>query len=237
MKGMLLRHTNLPANQPFGKYTKGAMLQIERHRELVVEEPALGGPDGREAPHAPLSDGALVVLLREQPDIGAAQLYDRYGRLVYSVALRILHDHGAAEEVTQDVFVRCWRSIDRYQPERVRLVSWLLAIAHHRAIDELRSRRGKSQRREISADQLHLVSADDPPFDDLLLRGEIRVALAALPQPQREVIEQIFWGGLTCREAAAQLTVPLGTVHTRLRLGMNKLRGLLGQLFGEETNY
>jgi RNA polymerase sigma-70 factor (ECF subfamily) len=182
-------------------------------------------------------DVELVQQLREQPGIGVARLYDRYGRLVYSVALRILQDHGAAEEVTQDVFVRCWSGIDRYQPERVRLVSWLLTIAHHRAIDELRSRRGKSQQREISADHMHLLTADEPAIDDALLRGEIRMALAALPQLQREVIELIFWGGLTRREAAAQLSVPLGTVHTRLRLGMDKLRGLLGQLFGEDTNY
>ncbi len=182
-------------------------------------------------------DVELVQQLREQPGIGVARLYDRYGRLVYSVALRILQDHGAAEEVTQDVFVRCWSGIDRYQPERVRLVSWLLTIAHHRAIDELRSRRGKSQRREISADHMHLLTANQPAIDDALLRGEIRVALAALPQPQREVIELIFWGGLTRREAAAQLSLPLGTVCTRLRLGMDKLRGLLGQLFGEDTNY
>jgi len=182
-------------------------------------------------------DVELVQLLREQPGIGVARLYDRYGRLVYSVALRILQDHGAAEEVTQDVFVRCWSGIDQYQSERVRLVSWLLTIAHHRAIDELRSRRGKSQPREISADHMHLLTANEPAIDDALLRGEICVALAVLPQPQREVIELIFWGGLTRREAAAQLSVPLGTVNTRLRLGMDKLRGLLGQLFGEDTNY
>ena len=179
-------------------------------------------------------DVELVQQLREQPGIGVARLIDRYGRLVYSVALRILQDHRAAEEVTQDVFVRCWSGIDRYQPERARLVSWLLTIAHHRAIDELRSRRGKSQRREISADHMQLLTADEPAFDDALLRGEIRVALAALPQPQREVIIVIFWGGLTRHEAAAQLSLPLGTVCTRLRLGMDKLRGLLGQLFGDE---
>ena len=213
------------------------MLLVERHRELIIEEPALGGADGREAPNAALSDGALVVLLREQPAAGVAALYDRYGRLVFNMALRILQDHGAAEEVTQDVFVRCWSGIDRYQPERVRLVSWLLTIAHHRALNELRSRRGKSQRREISADHMQLLTAGEPAIDDALLRGEIRAALAALPQPQREVIELIFWGGLTRHEAAAQLTVPLGTIHTRLRLGMDKLRGLLGQLFGEDTNY
>jgi RNA polymerase sigma-70 factor (ECF subfamily) len=182
-------------------------------------------------------DVELVQQLREQPGIGIARLYDRYGRLVYSVVLRILQDHDAAEEVTQDVFMRCWSDIDRYQPERVRLVSWLLMIAHHRAVGELRSRRGMSQQREISADQMQLLTADEPAIDDALLQGELRVALAALPQPQREMIELIFWGGLTRREAAEQLSVPLGTVHTRLQLGIDKLRGLIGQLFGEETNY
>jgi RNA polymerase sigma-70 factor (ECF subfamily) len=182
-------------------------------------------------------DIELVQQLREQPGIGVARLYDRYGRLVYSVVLRILQDHAAAEEVTQDVFMRCWSDIDRYQPERVHLVSWLLMIAHHRAVGELRSRRGTSQRREISADQMQLLTADEPAIDDALLQGEIHAALAALPQPQREVIELIFWGGLTRREAAAQLSVPLSTVHTRLQLGMDKLHGLFGQLFGEETNY
>jgi RNA polymerase sigma-70 factor, ECF subfamily len=209
------------------------MLPVERHRELIVAEPAFGGADGREAPNAALSDdaalsdGALVVLLREQPAAGVAAIYDRYGRLVFSMALRIAQDHGAAEEITQDVFVRCWRSIDRYHLQQGSLATWLLTIAHHRAIDELRSRRGKSQRREISADHMHLLTANEPAIDDVLLRGDVRVALAALPQPQREAIELIFWGGLTRREVAAQLSVPLGTVHTRLRLGMDKLRSTL----------
>ena len=180
------------------------------------------------------SDVELVALLREQPAAGIAALYDRYGRLIFSMALRVVQDRGAAEEITQDVFLRCWRSLDRYQPSQGSLASWMLSITHNRAIDELRSRRGKSQRREISADHMQLLTADEPAIDDALLRGEIRVALAALPQPQREVIIVIFWGGLTRHEAAAQLSLPLGTVCTRLRLGMDKLRGLLGQLFGDE---
>lgn len=176
----------------------------------------------------------LVRLLRDQPATGVARLYDRYGRLVYSIALRILQDHGAAEEVTQDVFLRCWSSIDRYQPGRASLSSWLLAIAHHRAIDELRSRRGKDQRRELSEDLLQSLAADDPAIDEAVIRNEVRDALQTLPPAQREVIELIFWGGLTRREAAEQLHVPLGTVHTRLRLGMDKLRELFRRIFPEE---
>src|SRR5690349_10073368 len=100
------------------------------------------------------SDSELAALLRTQPAAGIAALYDRYGRLVFSMALRIVQDRGAAEEITQDVFMRCWRNLDRYQPSQGSLVSWLLSIAHNRAIDELRSRRGKNLRREISDEEL-----------------------------------------------------------------------------------
>lgn len=181
------------------------------------------------APSEPVSDATLLSMLREQPAMGLAALYDRYGRLVFSVALRIVQDHGAAEEVTQDVFLRCWRNIDRYHPAQGSLPSWLLAITHHRAIDELRSRRGKQLRREISDEIIEQVVALDPGFDEALLRGEIHEALHVLPPAQRDVIELIFWGGLTRREVADRLKLPLGTVHTRLRLGMEKLRAALGQ--------
>ena len=175
------------------------------------------------------SDGTLVALLRTQPAAGVAALYDRYGRLVFSMALRIAQDHGAAEEITQDVFVRCWRNIDRYHPRQGSLVTWILAITHHRAIDELRSRRGKDMRREVSGEAIHPLAALETGFDEALLRGELQEALHLLPPAQRDVIELIFWGGLTRREVADRLQLPLGTVHTRLRLGMEKLRAALVQ--------
>ena len=180
------------------------------------------------------SDEELVALLRATPANGIAALYDRYGRLGFSMALRIVGERGAAEEVTQDVFMRCWRNLDRYQPSQGSLVSWLLSIAHNRAIDELRSRRGKDARREISDDVLMPRAAVDPGFDEVLLRGEVRQALLELPPAQREVIELIFWNSLTRREVAEQLQLPLGTVHTRLRLGMDKLRGALRRLLNDE---
>src|SRR5262245_42789027 len=176
----------------------------------------------------------LVALLRDQPATGIAALYDRYGRLIFSMALRVVQDRGAAEEITQDVFLRCWRSLDRYQPSQGSLASWLLSITHNRAIDELRSRRGKNTRREISDDVLQPQAAIDPGFDEALLRGEIQQALQLLPVAQRDVIELVFWSGLTRREIAERLSLPLGTVHTRLRLGMDKLRESLQQLFNEE---
>jgi RNA polymerase sigma-70 factor (ECF subfamily) len=172
-------------------------------------------------------DGALVDLLRAQPTVGLAAIYDRYGRMVFSLALRIVQDRGAAEEITQDVFLRCWRNIERYEAGQGSLAGWLLAIAHHRAIDELRSRRSKETRREISDATILPVAAPEGMFDAALLRGELQQALALLPTAQRDVIELIFWGGLTRREVAERLRVPLGTVHTRLRLGMEKLRAAL----------
>ena len=190
--------------------------------------------EGTAPPATATNDTDLVTLLRERPAAGIAALYDRYGRLVFSLALRIVGDRGAAEEITQDVFLRSWRSLDRYQPSQGSLVSWLLSIAHNRAIDELRSRRGKNARREISDEALQPQAAIDAGFDDALLRGEVQQALAELPAAQREVIELVFWGGLTRREIADRLELPLGTVHTRLRLGMDKLRGTLRRLFDEE---
>jgi RNA polymerase sigma-70 factor (ECF subfamily) len=110
----------------------------------------------------------------------------------------------------------------------------LLAIAHHRAIDELRSRRGKHARHEISDGTIQPLVALDRGFDEALLREEIHTALHNLPPAQRDVIELIFWGGLTRREVADRLNLPLGTVHTRLRLGMEKLRAALDRATREE---
>jgi RNA polymerase sigma-70 factor (ECF subfamily) len=175
-----------------------------------------------------------VILMHEQPAAGVAALYDRYGWLVFSMALRIAQDHGAAEEITQDVFVRCWRSIDRYHPQQGSLAAWLLTLTHHRAIDELCSRRGKELWRKRSDDAIDPLAAPATGYDAALLRGEVQEALHLLLPAQRDVIELIFWGGLTRREIAEQLQLPLGTVHTRLRLGMEQLRAALGRASAEE---
>lgn len=179
-------------------------------------------------------DAALLHLLREQPHAAAAALYDRYGALVFSVALRVVGDRGAAEEVTQDVFVSVWRNAARYSPAQGSLATWLLAITHNRAIDELRSRRQRARTREVSQDLPGLQGATPGPDSDTrLLQAEVRAALAGLPAAQREVIELLYFGGLTRREAAERLQAPLGTVHTRLRLGMARLRAALDALFSD----
>jgi len=180
------------------------------------------------------SDGDLVQRIVRGDDEALIALYQRHGRAVFSLSYYIIRDRALAEEITQDVFLRCWRNIDRYHPRQGSLVSWLLAITHHRAIDELRSRRGKDMRREISDDAIHPLAMLETGFDEALLRGEVQEALHLLPPAQRDVIELIFWGGLTRREVAARLQLPLGTVHTRLRLGMEKLRTTLSHPPAEE---
>lgn len=177
------------------------------------------------------SDQKLITLLREQPTEGMAALYDAFGRLVFSVALRIVEDHGAAEEITQDVFLRFWHHIDQYRSQSGSLATWLASIARNRAIDELRSRRGREARREISNEFLSPMSLASPihDVDDVLTRHEIQAALLELPASQREVIALAYWGGLTRREIAEQLEMPLGTVQTRLRLAMERLRHALEQ--------
>lgn len=198
-------------------------------RRIIL--PAVEDPTA--VPESALDDRALLALLQQRVPAGLALLYDRYGRIVYSLALRMLGDVGAAEEVTQDVFLRCWQHIDRYQPAQGTLAAWLLAIAHHRTIDELRSRRQRQRRHEQGDAELAALATRDPTLDEVLLRDEVRRGLSQLPDAQREAIELIFWGGLTRREAAARLGIPLGTLHTRLRLGMERLRQSFARLFDE----
>lgn len=182
-------------------------------------------------PDRAMDDAALLQLLQDQPRAGAAALYDRYGRIVFSVALRMVGDRGVAEEITQDVFVGCWRAAARYRPEQGSVVTWLLGITHHRAIDELRSRRYQSRKREVTWEEHDVQNVSlDPDLDLQVLQTVVRAALAELPAAQREVIELMYYGGLTRQQAADRLNAPLGTIHTRLRLGFTKLRRALAEL-------
>lgn len=192
------------------------------------------GP-GAERPPTRAEDADLLRLLQEQPRVAAAALYDRYGRMVFSVALRMVGDRGVAEEITQDVFVACWRSAARYRPEQGSLTTWLLAITHHRAVDELRSRRQKARARESALDgEAASGVTTDASLDARLIQAEVRAALAELPPAQRQVIELLYFGGLTRQETAEHLRAPLGTVHTRLRLGMARLRTALAAIFADD---
>ena len=162
------------------------------------------------------------------------QLYDRYHVLVYSVALRVVRDEMLAEDIVQEVFLRLWRRPESYDPARGRFLSWFMSVTRNRAIDEVRrvSRRLRiEERRDDAAEQAPSTDRLDAPELAAAIgeeRRDVRAALRALPQAQRRVIELAYFGGLTQTEIAERTDTPLGTVKTRTRLAMNRLRQELG---------
>jgi RNA polymerase sigma-70 factor (ECF subfamily) len=159
-------------------------------------------------------------------------LYERYGTLVYSVALRVTGEPQVAEDVAQETFLRVWRTPERYVPERGRFVTWLLSATRNRAVDQVRTR-GRRRKRETTTDAPHKEPAATETADPALaaqlsdVRRTVRAALHSLPAEQRQVIELAYYDGYTQQEIAGLLDQPLGTVKTRIRLGMRKLRAAL----------
>ena len=180
-----------------------------------------------------LGDPHLV----EQVALGSAEalavLYDRYARVVHTFASRMLDDRHAGEELLQEVFVRVWRQAGTFAPERGSFVTWLLSITHNMAIDAIRKRQRRPQRANAADPVLLLANVTDsaPPVEHHaelgMLRDVLRDAVALLPEHQRVAIELAYFQGLTQREIAETLGEPLGTIKTRMRLGMRKLREYL----------
>lgn len=187
--------------------------------------------------YSKLDDTALVALITRRDEGALSTLYDRYSRLAFSLAMRIVGERALAEEITADSFVSVWRSAGSFTEERGRFVTWLLSVVRHRAIDELRR---LNVRPEGSAVELNeaLQSAVHPDgIDDLIdtrqRQAVVRSALAGLPAPQREALELAYFGGLTQQEIADRTGTPLGTIKTRMRLGLLKLRDELNRLNDE----
>lgn len=162
-----------------------------------------------------------------------AELYDRYSRIVMSFSLRMLSDPFTAEELTQEVFFRAWRQASAYNANRGSFATWILSITHNMAIDELRKRKRRPQRADLEDPVATLanISDTDRSVEEYAwlgaLREDVKDALGILPEPQRRAIELAYFRGLTQREVADTLNEPLGTIKTRMRLGMRKLRTYL----------
>ena len=162
-------------------------------------------------------------------------IYDRYHRAIYSLCLRVIHEQGAAEEVTQEVFVRLWRSAASFEPGRGRVSTWLMRIAHNLALNEVRRRQSRpviAFDTDWQSEGERVVDThqeNDPALSVWLTERShaIHAALAQLPDAQRKAIELAFYGGLSQAEVAAALGDPLGTVKSRIRVGMQRLRELL----------
>lgn len=164
-------------------------------------------------------------------------LYDRYARLVFSVALTFVGDQAIAEEITQDVFTNVWQKAGSYQPEQSRVSTWLTSIARNRAIDILRRRGVRPEATSIAWEDAQSDGLPHPEttpelVDLVILQKTVRSALAALPEDQRQPLILAYFRGMSHSEIAETLGEPLGTVKTRIRLAMQKLRRLLDETDG-----
>lgn len=175
-------------------------------------------------------DNALITLVVSGDPAALAALYDRYGRVAYGLAYRVLSDGQAAEEAVQDAFLQVWRKASTFDPERgAGFRAWLLTIVHNRSIDLVRRRSRQGSREvELEADA-PFIGDLDPALEVLanLDRTQIQRAMASLPTDQRKAIEMAYFEGLTHREIAERHGLPLGTVKGRLRLGLHKMHEAL----------
>jgi RNA polymerase sigma-70 factor (ECF subfamily) len=177
-----------------------------------------------------LSDPELVASLAEGEVEALRTLYQRYGTLAFSLAVRILGDPGRAEDVVQDAFMRLWTHASSFDASRGSVRTWLLTTVRHRAIDYLRGRAGR-ERQELELNpELAAQGVGSDPWRDVaesLERKAVQQALASLPPDQRQVVELAYYGGYTQREIAEIVSVPLGTIKGRTRLALEKLSSYL----------
>src|SRR5476651_2043956 len=202
----------------------------------MVRRPRLlgsaSGPDrDRSMPRdlAHLSDEAIVALAARSDEVAFAELYDRYGRVAYGLALRVLRDEALAEDAVQEAFLAIWRGASRFIPERAKASTWILTLVHRRAVDLVRR---EERRRTEPLDDTDLAGTESSAEDVAWLRFErdrVQVALRQLPDQQREAIELAYYGGFTQSELAERLGQPLGTIKSRMFMGLARLRELLGE--------
>ncbi|MDP9232196.1 MAG: sigma-70 family RNA polymerase sigma factor [Actinomycetota bacterium] len=184
---------------------------------------------------AHLSDEALLSLEASSDDQALAELYDRFGRVAYGLALRILRDEALAQDAVQEAFLGIWRSADRFLAERAKASTWILTLVHRRAVDLVRR---EDRRRGEPLERAPEPAAPETVEDEATLGFQRRVvqeALRRLPPEQREALELGYYGGLTQSELAERLGEPLGTIKSRMFTGLSRLRDLLAQAGLEES--
>jgi len=177
---------------------------------------------------AHLSDEALVALAARSEQSALAELYDRYGRPAYGLAVRVLRDDALAEDAVQDAFMTIWRTASRFMPEKGKASTWILTLVHRRAVDVVR----REQRRRVDSldaapEAVGARGADEEAWLRLQ-RERVQAALKELPDQQREALELAYYGGFTQTELAERLGQPVGTIKSRMFNGLARLRELLG---------
>lgn len=172
-----------------------------------------------------MSDTTLVVAVGRWRQDALAEAYRRHGGSVYALARRLLGDTARAEDVVQEVFLRLWQAPERFDPDRGSLRSFLLTQAHGRAVDALRSEGSRRDREERDARRTAAAGYDlDREVWDLSLAEHVRGIVAGLPAVERQAVELAYFGGYTYREVAAKLGEPEGTVKSRIRSGLKRMR-------------
>jgi RNA polymerase sigma-70 factor (ECF subfamily) len=186
-----------------------------------------------------LSDEALINAIAEGAEWAMEPLYERYNRVLYSLAYRMVVDHQVAEDLLQDAFLSVWRRASSYSPQSGAVRSWLISIVHHRTIDYLRAVRRRAGLKEVTWEEVELDERTAFPdvWEEALRSvqsGQLRAALRNIPPEQRMVIELAYFQGWTHSEIAEGCEIPLGTVKARMRLGLSHLRLQLAQMGVDE---
>lgn len=181
----------------------------------------------------PVSDAALMARVAQQDRRALEQLYDKYAAAAMGLALKMLGERNTAEEIVQEAFWRVWKRASTFELQRGQFTAWLFGIVHNLAIDELRRRRVRPNTVSTDAEDDSILELPDHAVDvaesafQRVTGEQVRLALRELPDAQRSVIELAYFEGMTHQEIAARLDEPIGTIHTRARLALQKLRETL----------
>ncbi len=189
----------------------------------VARRPAPGGYSG-------FPDEALLALAGREDEEALAELYDRYSRVAYGLALRVVRDPALAEDAVQEAFLAVWRSASGFRSERAKPSTWILTLVHRRAVDVVRrEERRRAAPLETAEEPEALGHATDEEVELTDRRRLVQQALQQLPDDQREALELAYYGGLTQSELAERLSVPLGTIKSRMFAGLRRLRDILAE--------
>ncbi len=209
---------------------------MQRFQKNDGESPSAGHIS---IPVEQLSDEVLITAIAKGAVWAMEPLYQRYSRLMYSLAYRMVADHQVAEDLLQDAFLAVWKRATSYSPQSGAVRSWLVSIMHHRTIDYLRAVRRRSVMKEATLDEVERDESTAFPdvWDEAwqnVQSAKIREALMNLPTEQRMVIELAYFQGWTHSEIAAGCQIPLGTVKARMRLGLVRLKRALEDFHKDE---
>ena len=173
-----------------------------------------------------VDDASLLRDIQRGGRAAFAALYDRHAPAAFGLAVKITGDRGIAEDVVQDAFLALWKQAPRFDPARGQVRSWLLTIVHHRAVDAVRRRAGRPERALPEGAEEYLAAAGrlEDEAEAAMDAAAVREAVRMIPEDQRKTVEMAYFAGMTHVEIAAATGVPLGTVKSRLRIGLEKLR-------------